>query len=236
MISRVAARPCSILSPGTSVPRHLHPHAYATVVLEGGYQEAGESGRWRVRAGDVLVHAPFSAHCDQVLTCGARVLNLPAPIDLPRSTCGRITDLDLVVRLAERSPMDATAALLASWLPGDGGLTDAPDLLARALAVSGNAGVKAWAQANGISRATAFRWFSSVYGVAPTRYRIEARARQAWQMIVHGSMSFAELAVAAGYADQAHMSRSVKGFTGRSPGAWRRARLQPSFKTGGRGA
>jgi AraC-like DNA-binding protein len=55
------------------------------------------------------------------------------------------------------------------------------------------------------------------YGVGPTRYRIEARARFAWQMIIEG---VAEIAAAAGYADQAHMTREVKAFTGRSPGAW----------------
>jgi hypothetical protein len=111
LIAEVVHRPCSILAPGASVPRHIHPHAYATVVLEGGYQEAGESGRWRVWSGDVLLHAPFSAHCDQVLAGGARVLNLPAPIHLSRSACGRIEDPDLVVRLAERDPLDAAAVM-----------------------------------------------------------------------------------------------------------------------------
>ena len=236
MLPDVVHTPYSILAPGASVPRHLHPHAYATVVLEGGYQEAGEAGRWRVRAGDVLLHAPFSAHCDQVLASGARVLNLPAPIDLPRSACGRIADPDLVVRLAERSPLDASAALLEAWRPGNGGLTDAPDLLARALAAPAGAGIQAWALARGVSRTTAYRWFSRIYGVGPRRYRTEARARQAWRMIVDGSMGLAELAATAGYADQAHMSRSIKAFTGRSPAAWRRVRLQPSFKTGGRAA
>lgn len=234
LICDVVHRPCSLLAPGASVPRHLHPHAYATVVLEGGYQEAGESGRWRVVAGDVLLHAPFSAHCDHILARGARVLNLPAPTQLSRSACGRIADPDLVVRLAEHNPLDAAAALLESWRPGDGGLTDAPDLLAHALAAPGGAGVQVWALAHGVSRTTAFRWFRSIYGVGPARYRSEARARRAWQLIVEGSVGLAELAAATGYADQAHMSRGVKAFTGRSPGAWRRARLQPSFKTGRR--
>jgi AraC-like DNA-binding protein len=225
-------RPRSILAPGMIIPRHVHAQAYATVVLEGSYQEAGECGRWRVRAGDVLLHAPFSAHCDQTPARGARVLNLPvAPPG--RSACGCIDDPDLVVRLAERDPQEAAAVLMAGWRPGGGGMADAPDLLARALSGPSRPGVQDWARANHISRATAFRWFRSTYGVAPTRYRTEARARLAWRMIVDGTAGLAEIAAAAGYADQAHMSREVKAFTGRSPGAWRTARMQPSFKTGG---
>jgi AraC-like DNA-binding protein len=53
-------------------------------------------------------------------------------------------------------------------------------------------------------------------------------------VIVDDAAGLAEIAAPAGYADQAHMSREVKAFTGRSPGPWRTPRLQPSFKTSGR--
>jgi AraC-like DNA-binding protein len=233
MMSIAPERPRSILAPGAVIPRHIHAHAYATVVLDGSYQEAGECGRWRVRAGDVLLHAPFSAHCDHAPARGARVLNLPVAAAPRRSACGRVDDPDLVVRIAERDPLEAAAALMAGWRPGDDGMTDPPDALARTLSSPGRPGVEAWALANHICRTTAFRWFRSAYGVGPTRYRTEARARLAWRMVVDGTTSLAEIAAAAGYADQAHMSRAVKAFTGSSPGAWRKARLQPSFKTAG---
>jgi AraC-like DNA-binding protein len=224
--------PSCVLESGVTIPRHVHAHAYATVVLEGGYQEAGECGRWNVQAGDVLLHAPFSAHWDHAPPRGARVLNLPLPIAVRRSACGRIADVELVIRLAERDSMGAADALMRGWRQAQGGLTEAPDLLARALSEPVPLGVQAWSLANGISRATAFRWFRSTYGVDPTRYRIEARARSAWRMIVNGIASLAEVSAAAGYADQAHMNRHVKAFTGRSPGAWRaHVALQPLFKT-----
>jgi hypothetical protein len=38
------------------MPRHRHLQRYAAIVLSGGYVEAGDAGRMRVRAGDVLVH------------------------------------------------------------------------------------------------------------------------------------------------------------------------------------
>ncbi|MDB5767135.1 MAG: transcriptional regulator, AraC family [Collimonas fungivorans] len=222
--------PSCILEPGTVIPRHVHAQAYATIVLDGGYQEAGERGRWHVRAGDVLLHAPFSAHWNRAIPRGARVLNLPVAMPVAESACGQVADPDLVIRLAGRDSLEAAAALTHGWRQSQGKLSEAPDLLAEALTASDPAGVQLWSLEHGVSRVTAFRWFRAVYGVSPTRYRIEARARLAWRMIVDGGASLIEIAAAAGYADQAHMNRDVKAFTGRSPGAWR-STLKHSFKT-----
>ena len=196
------------------------------------YEEAGECGRWQARAGDVLLHAPFSAHRDQAPPRGAKLLNLPMPTSVRQSGCGRLADPDLVARLAERDPTEAAVALMRGWHPVAHGQTDAPDLLARALSAPNALGVQAWSRQHGVSRETAFRWFRATYGVGPARYRLEARARLAWRMIVDGASGLAEIAAAAGYADQAHMNRDIKAFTGRSPGAWRACgALQHSFKT-----
>ncbi len=42
--------------------RHVHKHAYATLVLSGHYQEAGDSGRHLARPGDVVLHDALEAH------------------------------------------------------------------------------------------------------------------------------------------------------------------------------
>ena len=91
--------------------------------------------------------------------------------------------------------------------------------------------IQAWAEAQGVARQTVFRGFRALYGVSPTRYRVEARARRAWKLIMAGDLSLAEAALTAGYADQAHMCREVKALTGHTPGAWAmKARLHHSFK------
>lgn len=46
------------------IARHVHVGAYATPVLAGAYEEAGDTGRFKVAEGDVLIHAPFFAHRD----------------------------------------------------------------------------------------------------------------------------------------------------------------------------
>src|ERR1700679_234928 len=110
--------PIRVLTSGAVLPRHLHAGAYATLVLEGGYEEAGEGGRWRVRPGEVLIHAPFSIHRNQSLERGARLVNLPLPLTTAVSACGVAADADLVARLAECDPGAAAEALLERWQAG----------------------------------------------------------------------------------------------------------------------
>lgn len=226
--------PISRLPGGCSLPRHLHRQAYATLVLEGGYEEAGEAGRWRVRPAHVLVHAPFSAHCNRTRKCGAGLLNLPLPFDVRISRCGTVADPDRVAQLAERDLAAAVECLLYGWSEDVSPLDDGPDQLASALSAPGALRIQEWSNRQGISRQTAFRGFRAVYGVCPTRYRVEARARHAWRLLMGTDLTLADAALEAGFADQAHMCRDVKALTGRTPGEWaKKAPVQHSFKRGG---
>src|SRR3954454_2290915 len=90
------------------VPRHRHRKAYAAIVLAGGYEEAGDGGRWRVSPGHVLVHGRLEAHQDHVGARGCTLLNLDIVGTPPIEGLFRIDDPDSVVRLAET---DASAAL-----------------------------------------------------------------------------------------------------------------------------
>ncbi len=220
------------LAPHADIPRHRHAHPYAALVLEGGYEEAGEAGRFRVAAGDVLIHAAFSSHLDRAPGPRTVVLNLPLPLLWARASARLATDaVDLVARLAERD-LEAAGALLREHLrPGPRPLDDPPDSLAEALSSLDAPALHAWSGARSIARTTAWRWFRRLYGVAPARYRVEARARRAWWRVVDGPDSLASIAAAVGYADQAHMTRDVRALTGRTPGEWRRLGLQHSFKT-----
>ncbi|WP_029912648.1 AraC family transcriptional regulator [Caulobacter sp. UNC358MFTsu5.1] len=224
----------SRLVPGETIARHIHDEAYAAVVLDGGYEEAGERGRWRVRAGDVLLHGRFSGHWNR-RPGKALVLNLPLcghlASDLTGPAMARARDPDLLARLAERDPLEAAAALLEGLTQGGPALSDPSDRLAQALSGDDAPSVEAWARDQGVARETAFRWFRDAYGVGPARFRVEARARRAWRLIVEDEAPLADIAAEAGFADQAHMSRDVKALTGRSPGAWRIEALQHRFKT-----
>lgn len=228
----MTAVPVDILQPGAAIPRHGHAEPYAALVLAGGYEEAGDGGRYRAGPGDVLIHTAFSAHLDRAADQRTMVLNLPLPLLWARTSRRmRVADADAVARLAERDSRAGVDLLLESLLPGPAGLGDEADALAAALSQRSPVAVAEWSRQREVTRETAWRRFRSAYGVAPSRYRVEARARRAWLRLAEaGGPGVAEIALAEGFSDQAHMSRDIRALTGRTPGQWRTA-LQHSFKT-----
>ena len=218
-----------VIGRGAVLPRHRHDAPYAAVVLEGGYEEAGDGGRFRVQAGDVLIHGAFSAHLDRA-DRKTTVLNLPAPwFWTGGSTRMSVDDPDAVARQAERDIPAAGLLLFNSLRPGPAGLDEETDALAGLLTGPDGPRLSVLSDECGVARGTLWRRFRSVYGVAPARYRIEARARRAWRRLADGAEAFSEIAQTEGFSDQAHMTRDVRALTGRTPGQWRS--LRHSFKT-----
>src|SRR5438105_3916689 len=112
--------------------RHVHRHAYAALVLDGSYEEAGDLGRMRVAAGDVLLHDCFNAHLDRFSTAGAVILNLSISGGL-QPGLARVKDADAIVRVAEKDDREAARLLLAELKFVAGSERDWPDDLAAAL-------------------------------------------------------------------------------------------------------
>jgi AraC-like DNA-binding protein len=213
------------LEPGR-LPRHRHAEGYVAVVLAGTYDEAGDLGRRRLVAGDVVAHRAWEAHLNRSAG-GAQVLNLPLATGT-LAPFGRVADPDLLARLAERDPVEAAGALSLDFRAAAPAPQDWPDQLAAALAQGDATPLAAWARIFGLSAEHLSRGFGQVFGVSPQRYRLEARVRAALGDLVAGGRGLAELAAAHGFADQAHMTRSVRAVTGRPPGAWRTSN---AFKT-----
>lgn len=210
------------------VPRHRHGHAYAAVVLAGSYEECGSRGRFRVGAGDVLLHDAFEAHLDRFHSCGAQILNL-VDTDLMRNfAVGHVGDPDAIARAAERDLHEATTLLREQLRESARAQEDWPDILARDLQRDPGCRLDCWAAKRGLASETISRGFGKVFGIAPAAFRAETRARRALARIVGSDAALAAIAAAEGFADQAHMSRAVRALTGMPPGAWRRSN---SFKT-----
>jgi AraC-like DNA-binding protein len=203
------------------LPRHRHAAGYMTLVIAGGYDEAGDVGRFRVRPGDLLVHRPFEAHRNAFGRQSAEVINLPL-VDLPHlAALNRVADPDLVARLAERDPIAAAqaAADSAATIAGE---NDWPDSLAAALRTRPDLfWIGHWAREHGLAPASVSRGFRRLFGTTPERYRAEARARLAWSRIVGTAEPLATIACDVGFADQPHMTRCVHAVTGCPPARWR---------------
>jgi AraC-like DNA-binding protein len=208
---------------GCCLPRHRHRGGYATIVLEGRFTEASFAGRFEVGPGDVLLHGHFDCHSNAApRTVAPRILRLPWNHDAIEGLF-QVRDIDLLVRLAERDPWEATSALAESLSPRIEREADWPERLARDLAENSSLSLTDWAEHHGLVSETLSRGFRKAFGVTPKLFRLEVRTRAAWRAIVRSGQSLTTIAHTSRFADLAHMSRSVTAFTGASPAHWRRS-------------
>jgi AraC-like DNA-binding protein len=202
--------------------RHVHRRPYAALVLAGRYEEAGDTGRHRVGAGDIIFHEAFEAHLNRVPASGAEVLNLPLPVDFVVPSCvGRINDPDAIAARAEKDDCEAAALLLSSVEMQEPRYGDWPDDLAATLIGDASLSLSSWSEENGISAWSVSRGFAQIFGISPSGFRARVRAQQAWKAIQGSDDPLADIAAQYGFADQSHMTRDVKKITGRCPSAWR---------------
>jgi AraC-like DNA-binding protein len=203
---------------------HIHKRAYAALVLSGCYEEAGDSGRHLVQAGNVVLHEAFEAHLDRIPRLGATVMNVPLPAQYAfRSGVATVDDPDEIVRLVEKGDSEAAALLLWSGEITDPEFQDWPDELAASLTQNASLNFSRWSEVKGISGWDVSRGFAKVFGISPCAFRARARTRQAWRAIRTANTPLSAIAAHFGFADQAHMTRSVKTLTGKCPSAWRLA-------------
>lgn len=206
----------------STFPRHSHQKSYAALVLSGDYEEAGDQGRFYVRAGEVVLHDCFEAHLNRFSASGARVLNLPlSAAHSFKPGVARVEDMDLLVRTAEHDQAEAADLLLRIIQQRTPEWTDWPDELAAVLIQDPSLRLSFWASENGLAPWAVSRGFAKIFGVSPEAFRARARARSAWRAIRKTKEPLAEIAADQGFADQSHMTRSVKQMTGMAPRAWR---------------
>jgi AraC-like DNA-binding protein len=202
-------------------PRHRHLEGYATIVLAGSLTEAGFWGRARARPGDVLLHGRFDCHMDIDDGHGRiQILRLPW-LDDTMEGHYRIHDPDALVRIAERDPLEAMRHLALNLQPPASSFGHWTDQLADTLADDSPLSLQQWAEYRGIRPDVVSRSFHRDFGVSPKLYRLESRTRRAWRQITHSNDSLTRIALDAGFSDLAHMSNSIRAFTGFSPTRWR---------------
>jgi AraC-like DNA-binding protein len=203
--------------PRQQLPRHLHRRAFAAVVISGGYVEAGDTGRHWMEPGDVLLHQAWESHLDTIDGRGAEVLMLDLEEEVGPNVVGRIADPEALVQLAERDQRVALAHLLATLVTKPQRQGDWPDLLALALCREPTLCLHAWADAHGLHPGSISRGFRQVFGLTPAAYRLAQRTGHAVRAIRSSGESLSHIAQDCGFADQAHMNRSVRRLAGATP-------------------
>jgi AraC-like DNA-binding protein len=206
----------------TVLRRHRHSGSYLALVLAGAHEEAGDRGCHRVHAGDAILHGPFEAHLNRYACTGADVLDLPLPFwtDCTEPVV-QLADADEIARTAERDPQQAVQLAFSKMQPVDRRPRDWPQRLAEALQLDPHLRLEEWARAHGLASATVSRGFSKVFGISPSAFRAQLRARAALKLTVSSGQPLVQIALDAGFCDQAHMTRAVHAISGRPPGMWR---------------
>jgi AraC-like DNA-binding protein len=114
--------------------------------------------------------------------------------------------------------MNALAYEIRTVRPGEQHWTSE---LAVTLASGSLLSLRQWAEERGLRPDELSRGFRSEFGVAPRLFRLEARSRRAWATVVRSNWSLTRIAHDHDFADLAHMSRSIRAFTGLPPKLWR---------------
>lgn len=212
--------------PGQGVPRHRHFEAYATIVIEGAYEQSAYAGRMRVSAGDVLIQPTLDCHANAMLSRGIRLQRLPWPRESGLGGVYRIGNIDAILKAATSEILVASAMLVATIRrasPLVPRIERIGDLLAADIAGDPDLPIGEWAECIGVARESATRSFSHAFGVSPARFGAELKARSAWLRAIASRERLCEVAAGAGFCDQAHMTRAVKRLTGDTPASWRRS-------------
>ena len=207
------SQPLSVLRKGHIAPhRHLQP--YAAVVRAGRYVESNGDARLEIDARRVAFHGTLSFHANIVGDAGARVLNIPLSRDEDWPIGVFESDIEAPGDPHELLSWCAQATRAAP--------TPAPDWLRDFAALSITMPVMDAARAVGVSREHATRAYRAHYLMSPMDARHGARLQQLASAL-QGDEPLGACALAAGYADQPHMTRAVRTLTGMSPAHLRRS-------------
>lgn len=207
---------------GATLATHRHRAPYAALVLDGDYTESSLDGPLPCRPGTLVLHPAYHAHGDRFGRLGASALNIELPdttLQLAASAW-QVHDLREATEVFARCPQRLPELLSIAAPQAAAEHPDWQPALLRAMADSDD-DIAVLARRLGVSAEHASRALSRSYGMSPRALRREARWRRALHLLA-GAQSLAEVAAAAGFADQSHLHRVVVAHAGCTPVQLRR--------------
>jgi AraC-like DNA-binding protein len=200
---------------------HRHRSAYAALVVDGAYEEVSPDGSIQCATGTVVLHPAFHAHGNYFGHRGAHVMNVLIPNGwrIDRTYARRAPDLRAARDVFARNPTSLLEWFATLEIERPKLLPAWQQQYVSALSGSDDAIIEIAAR-SGVSAAHASRAVLKSHGMSPQRLRLELRWRRAMSLLP-GSRSLAEIAMETGFADQSHLTRTIRVCTGLSPTALR---------------
>ncbi len=235
------------IEPGRRLARHSHERGFFSLLVEGGYREDFDSRDVACGPWTLAYHPPGEPHACAMDSRGARLFNVEVPDRWLGPGASRRAFVEMrggeLTWLATRlfrefgdgsaSPPLASESLLlemldlagGSVLPGESGrprwLSQAIEFLESEYRRSLR--IEEVAVAVGIHPTHLSRVFRRRVGVPLGEYVHRLRVRYASEELCRPGARLVEVAAAAGFADQSHMTRVFKRVTGVTPLEFRKA-------------
>lgn len=226
-------------APHCDIPSHRHERAHIICILNGGFADTDASGRTEFQPGDAALYPRGATHATRMGGEGSLSLVVEFEADdLPRllpdsftqlgsSHVLRACNLDALAQ-AVQGPQEeieeAVRSLLINLPRGEG----EPLWLGRVKAELDRTptlepDVEALAAIAGRHRAHLMRAFRQHLGVTVGEYARARLVARAGDELRRGQKTLSDIALAHGFADQSHFSRTFKRFMNMTPDAYRKA-------------
>lgn len=211
-------------SAGVRQVLHRHGEPRIILFLGGEIHEEAFEGRRRFVQGDFVFRPAHFAHADTPGREGARFVRLTPSAPAIRRWMAQNGWRASSGHVDLNGPVHADELLAtASARPY---AQKAPSTIAQhaALLLAGEAALRVCEAAHelGMAPYELTRRFSAEFGMTPSAYRRHARLQRAIQMLSEGAAHLAQIANAAGYHDQSHLTLELRREVGLTPGALRR--------------
>lgn len=235
--------------PGEVLPRHCHEQAYLFVMLAGAMKETALRRDNLCTRGWLVYNDAGEPHYDEVFHHGAEGLNIELAPDWltkyrdDRHTCepfvyrhaGPAITAMGVIQVALRSTdslctlavEEAVVSLLESVcrpVVRRGRAAESISRAERVIRTSYQEDLSLAVIANEakVHPAHLCREFRRTYGCTMTQYAARLRSDDALRRLIGSTVPLATIAAQTGFADQAHLTRSIRRFFGTTPGKLRR--------------
>ncbi|WP_420128102.1 AraC family transcriptional regulator [Longimicrobium sp.] len=239
---------------GFRIPPHTHGLHNLAFTMSGGVTETFERDRVQCRPGNVLLKPAGIVHSDVFDDRETTTLQVEWPPDASRASARSLDEVllfregsvpvlaarlhaelqtrdDATPVIAEGLALELLGQILRSRTPArEAGV---PRWLSRVRdqlhdAPAGGFAIRDLAREAGVSADYLARRFRQAYGTTLGKYLRRVRLENAAAELATGDPRLAEVALRAGFSDQAHFTREFKRAFGMPPGAYRRRAVPPA--------